>query len=74
MKRFPGYDAETKKYNPEVHRRHIFGQHVAEFMRQLEENDEDAYRRQFSRYIKSGCTADMVGLGCSGACMLFCLL
>lgn len=57
-KRFPGYDAESKDFNADVHRRHIFGQHVAEYMRQLAEDDDEAYKRQFSRYIKLGITAD----------------
>lgn len=57
-KRFPGYDSESKEFNAEVHRNHIFGQHVAQYMRVLQEEDEDAYKRQFSRYIKEGVTAD----------------
>ena len=61
VKRFPGYDAETKEYDAEVHRGHIFGQHVANYMTHLEENDEDAYRRQFSRYIKEGIAGNTVG-------------
>lgn len=59
-KRFPGYDAESKEYNAEVHRKHIFGQHVAEYMRQLMDEDEDAYKKQFSQYIKLGITPDDV--------------
>merc|ERR1712183_635379 len=59
-KRFPGYDAESDQLNAEVHRNHIFGQHVAEYMRQLEEESEDAYKRQFSQFIKNGITADTV--------------
>ncbi|PNF33236.1 60S ribosomal protein L5 [Cryptotermes secundus] len=59
-KRFPGYDAESKEFNAEVHRKHIFGQHVAEYMRQLAENDEEAYKRQFSKYIKLGIEADSI--------------
>jgi len=35
-KRFPGYDSETKEFNADVHRNHIMGQHVAEYMRHLE--------------------------------------
>jgi len=58
VKRFPGYSAENKSFNADVHRSHIFGQHVAEYMRQLEESDEEAYKRQFSRYIKLGIRAD----------------
>lgn len=57
-KRFPGYDAESKSFNAEVHRKHIFGQHVADYMRQLSEDDDEAYKRQFSKYIKQGITAD----------------
>lgn len=60
FKRFPGFDAETKEFNPEVHRNHIFGQHVASYMRILQEEDEDAFKRQFSRYIKEGINADKV--------------
>lgn len=62
MKRFPGYDAESKEFNAEVHRKHIFGIHVADYMRQLAEEDDDAYKRQFSKYIKFGITADSVSL------------
>ncbi|XP_002130156.2 large ribosomal subunit protein uL18 [Ciona intestinalis] len=60
VKRFPGYDAESKEFNAEVHRNHIFGQHVSEYMTSLEESDEDAFKRQFSQYIKNGITADGV--------------
>lgn len=60
VKRFPGYDAESKELNAEVHRKHIFGVHVAEYMKQLAEEDGEAYKRQFSRYIKNGITADSV--------------
>lgn len=58
VKRFPGYSAENKSFNAEVHRAHIFGQHVADYMRTLEEEDEDAYKRQFSKYIGLGIKAD----------------
>jgi large subunit ribosomal protein L5e len=57
-KRFPGYDAESKELNADVHRGHIFGGHVADYMRHLIEEDEDSYKKQFSRYIKNGVTAD----------------
>ncbi|KAH6934772.1 hypothetical protein HPB50_000703 [Hyalomma asiaticum] len=59
-KRFPGYDNETKEFNAEVHRRHIYGQHVAEYMKVLLEEDEEAYKRQFARYNKLGVTADEI--------------
>lgn len=59
-KRFPGYDAESKEFSAEVHRDHIFGKHVADYMRQLADDDEDAYKKQFSSFIKNGVTADSV--------------
>jgi len=57
-KRFPGYDNEAKSLNAEVLRNHIFGQHVSDYMNSLAEEDEEAYKKQFSRYIKLGVTAD----------------
>merc|ERR1712119_2559 len=44
-KRFPGYDAESKELNADVHRGHIFGGHVADYMRHLIEEDEDMYKK-----------------------------
>lgn len=60
VKRFPGYSAETKTFNAEVHRSHIFGQHVADYMKTLEEEDNEAFKRQFSKYISLGIRADDV--------------
>lgn len=60
MKRFPGYDSESKEFNADVHRKHIFGQHVADYMRQLVEEDEEAYKRQFSQYLKNGVDAEAI--------------
>uniref|UniRef100_A0A0K8TPM6 Large ribosomal subunit protein uL18 n=1 Tax=Tabanus bromius TaxID=304241 RepID=A0A0K8TPM6_TABBR len=58
VKRFPGYSAETKSFNADVHRAHIFGQHVADYMRTLEEEDDGAFQKQFSKYIALGIRAD----------------
>jgi len=57
-KRFPGYDKETKKYDAEAHRDRIFGNHVAEYMKHLMEEDSAAYAKQFSEYIKEGIKPD----------------
>jgi len=57
-KRFPGYDSESKEYNPEVHKNHITGQHVANYMTSLLDEDEEAYKKQFSSFIKEGITGD----------------
>uniref|UniRef100_A0A3Q3LIA8 Ribosomal protein L5 n=1 Tax=Labrus bergylta TaxID=56723 RepID=A0A3Q3LIA8_9LABR len=60
MKRFPGYDVESKEFNAEVHRKHIMGMNVADYMSYLMEEDEDAYKKQFSRFVKNGVTPDTV--------------
>ena len=57
-KRFPGYDAESKNMDSETLGRYIFGGHVADYMRQLEEEDKDRYAKQFSRFVKAGVKAD----------------
>lgn len=59
-KRFPGYDGESGEFNAEVHRDHIFGKHVSSYMQQLQDDDEDAYKKQFSQYIKLGINPDKV--------------
>lgn len=59
-KRFPGYDSESKEFSADVHKKHIFGGHVSEYMEHLIEEDEDAYKKQFSSYIKNGINADGV--------------
>lgn len=61
-KRFPGYDAESKEFNAEMHRKHIMGMNVSDYMSYLMEEDEDAYKKQFSRFIKNGVAPDTVWL------------
>jgi len=58
QKRFPGFDEDAKQLDAEVHRAYIFGQHVADYMNDLEENDQEGFQKQFSAYIKAGVTAD----------------
>lgn len=60
VKRFPGYNAEKSEYKADVHREHIMGIHVSKYMKELQGSDEDAYKRQFSQYIKNGITADSI--------------
>jgi len=58
--RFPGskrVDGEWQT-DAEVHRKYIFGQHVADYMKQLAEEDEEAYNRQFHRLIEASIDAD----------------
>jgi large subunit ribosomal protein L5e len=55
-RRFPGYDSESKEFSAEVHRDHIFGKHVGTYMQQLQDEDEDSFKKQFSQFIKNGVT------------------
>merc|ERR1712045_351022 len=54
MKRFPGYDTGDDKFDAETHAKYIFGGNVGEYMEKLKEDDEEAYAKQFSQYIKAG--------------------
>ncbi|XP_074165570.1 large ribosomal subunit protein uL18-like [Sminthopsis crassicaudata] len=56
---FPGYDSESQEFDAEVHCKHIMDQNVADYMHYLMEEDEDAYKKQFSQYIKNNITPDM---------------
>merc|ERR1712200_342101 len=49
VKRFPGYDNEEKSLAADVHRNHIFGIHVADYMRHLQEEDEEAFKKQVTK-------------------------
>jgi len=53
-RRFPGYSREGNKFNADVHRQHIFGLHVANYMTSLKDENPDAYAKQFSRFVKAG--------------------
>ena len=45
-KRLPGYDSEAKSLKADVYRASIFRQHMADYMRNLsEENEEDKYEK-----------------------------
>ena len=51
-RRFPGYDDAGKKLDAGVHRKYIFGQHVADYMNELAD-DQEAFEKQFSRMSTS---------------------
>jgi len=48
-----GGKGEKHTSDPEKHREYIFAQHVTKYMQQLKENDEEAFNRQFKRYVTS---------------------
>jgi len=53
VRRFAGYSDESKKLDTEVHRKYIFGGHVAEYMEMLQDEDADAFKKQFPSFIKN---------------------
>ncbi|GAU33648.1 hypothetical protein TSUD_310560 [Trifolium subterraneum] len=62
-KRFAGFDKEKKELDAEVHRKYIFGGHVAAYMKAssnitLIEDEPEKYQTHFSEYIKRGIEAD----------------
>jgi large subunit ribosomal protein L5e len=60
-RRFPGTQEFGKgkwKPSPEKTRARIFGEHVANKMRSMEEASPEKYQRHFSRFIKEGISAD----------------
>ncbi|KAJ3281853.1 60S ribosomal protein L5 [Rhizoclosmatium sp. JEL0117] len=56
--RFPGWDSAKKELDAETLHRYILGGHVSDYMAELEEDDEDSYKRQFARYIEKEITPD----------------
>lgn len=60
-RRFPGSTTEGEgNSSPETVRKYIFGGHVSDYMKQLAEDDDDTYQRQFSAYIKQGIDASKI--------------
>mmetsp|Transcript_1243 Transcript_1243/g.1470 ORF Transcript_1243/g.1470 Transcript_1243/m.1470 type:complete len:326 (-) Transcript_1243:431-1408(-) len=61
-KKFPGYDADEKEYDAEVHKEQIFSEPVAEYMRFLEQEDEESgtktLEEKFKTYVDNGVNAD----------------
>ncbi|GAB4841983.1 60S ribosomal protein L5 [Ancistrocladus abbreviatus] len=57
-KRFVGFSKDGKQLDLEVHRKYIYGGHVAAYMRNLMEDEPEKYQTHFSEYIKRGIEAD----------------
>jgi large subunit ribosomal protein L5e len=57
-KRFPGYTRDTKQFDAEAHKGHIMGEHVADYMREMEEDDEENYKKHFAKYLEAEVEAD----------------
>lgn len=57
--RFPGSRRDGDWVaDAEMHCKYIYGEHVGEYMTQLADEDEDAYAKQFQRYIDAGIDGD----------------
>ncbi|RCV28552.1 hypothetical protein SEVIR_5G418800v4 [Setaria viridis] len=57
-KRFAGFKKDEKNLDAEIHRKYIYGGHVADYMRTLAEEEPEKYQAHFSEYIKKGIEAD----------------
>ncbi|CAL4959992.1 unnamed protein product [Urochloa decumbens] len=57
-KRFAGFKKDEKNLDAEIHRKYIYGGHVADYMRTLAEEEPEKYQTHFSEYIKKGIEAD----------------
>jgi len=57
-KRFFGFSASEKKFDPAQLRKVIFAGHVADYMRSLSEESPARYKKQFSRYIAANIAPD----------------
>lgn len=57
-KRFPGYSRDTKQFDAEMHKGRIMGEHVADYMREMEEDDEENYQKHFAAYLAADLEAD----------------
>lgn len=53
-KRFAGFNKDGKSLDAEVHRKYIYGGHVADYMKTLSEDEPEKYQSQFSEYLKAG--------------------
>ncbi|KAF3779608.1 60S ribosomal protein L5 [Nymphaea thermarum] len=59
-KRFAGFSKEQKHLDAEVHRKFIFGGHVAAYMKTLMEDEPEKYQSQFSEYVKKEIEPDAI--------------
>jgi large subunit ribosomal protein L5e len=49
--RFPGWDIEAEELDAELLRKYIFGGHVAEYMEELLDDDEEKFKTIFKGYL-----------------------
>jgi large subunit ribosomal protein L5e len=56
--RFVGYSKEEKSLKADILRKHLFGSHVADYMKSLREENPPKYQKLFSAYTKVGFKAE----------------
>jgi len=57
-KRFPGHVAKDDSYKPDVHKARIFGRHVGDYIKKLQDDgNEEILKRQFGDYVKNKLTS-----------------
>ncbi|CAL1407939.1 unnamed protein product [Linum trigynum] len=57
-KRFAGFSKDSKQLDAEVHRKYLYGGHIASYMRSLQEDEPEKYQTHFSQYLKRGLGPD----------------
>lgn len=57
-KRFPGYDIETEELDADTLQKYIVGGHIAEYMEELADDDEERFQQIFKTYVDDGIEAD----------------
>lgn len=57
--RFPGFDKKKGELNAKAHRDRIFGKHVAEYLKQVKEQNNDS-NNVFGAMIKAGVTPESI--------------
>lgn len=59
-KRFPGYDIETEELDADTLQKYIVGGHIAEYMEELADDDEERFSQIFKTYVDDGIEADAI--------------
>ncbi|KAJ4871141.1 60S ribosomal protein L5-1 [Raphanus sativus] len=57
-KRFAGFSKENKNLDAEIHRNYIYGGHVSNYMKMLNEDEPEKFQTHFSQYLKKGVDAE----------------
>jgi large subunit ribosomal protein L5e len=52
-KRFPGYNRDNKKFEPDELRARIMGEHVQDYQNKIREDDEEQFQKMWSKYVEA---------------------